>query len=93
MNYFLFREFDQIENDMQVCFDDAWGDFDFNDKQTFSRKKRQYVEKLYKKAELAPTLTHVKVMVLKSHELFLEKLEVNINVHKYSRVSLLVNSR
>jgi len=64
---------------VQHCFDDAWGDFDFNDKETFSRKKRHYLAKFNKRADSAPTPTHVKVMVLKSHQLLLEKLEVNIN--------------
>jgi hypothetical protein len=56
------------------------GEFDF-DKQTFSRKKREYLAKFNQRAESAPTLTHVKMMVLKSKELFMEKLEVNFYFH------------
>ncbi len=76
--YRLFREIEQIEDDVQECFDEIWGDFEFTDRQTFSRKKRQYVAKFNKRAESVSTPTHVKAMVLKSHQLLLEKLEVNI---------------
>ncbi len=83
LNYVFFRDFDEIEHDVQECFDDVWGDFDFNDRQTFSRKKREYVAKFNQRAELAATLTHVKAMVLKSHQLFIEKQEVNIYYYMY----------
>jgi hypothetical protein len=52
------------------------GDFDFEDRQTFSRQKHHYLAKFNKRPESASTPAHVLMMVLKSHELFLEKMEV-----------------
>jgi hypothetical protein len=59
------------------CFDEEMGTFEHDDLQTLSRKKRNYVTRFNKLAESAQ-INHVIAMILKSHELFLEKFHVNI---------------
>jgi hypothetical protein len=71
-----FRDFEEIEEDVIKCFDEEFGSFQNYDAITLSRKKRNYVDKINHIAKSAPTPAHVFALVLKSHDLFMEKIEV-----------------
>lgn len=66
-----------MEDATVKCFDEEFGSFENDDMITLSRKKRSYVEKINMLAKSAQTPAHVIAMVLKSHDLFMEKIEVN----------------
>ena len=86
--FFSFREFDRFEAYVVQCFDEM-GDFQNDDKPTLARKKREYSTKFETMAKSAPTPNHLMAMILKSHELFLERMEVNWHLH-YVLTSLLI---
>ena len=74
----FFRDFEPFEEMVVQCFDEDMGSFENLDRNSFGRKKREYLSKFNTLAQTAHGADHVIRMVLTSHELFLEKIQVNV---------------